>query len=198
MHFTIEKGGKNNEFIDDISYDNFSDHSKRGLGINLDQFTDLMEKASVANFRKMPHSEINDYEEKLIHELEYEIKLEKESKHKPKVLDPIDLTDERRHLIPDEPGVDMNTRAYSVVQSPHWSRIDVRQKKVSRALSIHAKDFIDTYMKLDKWRKTNWLIALDNLMKTHFPIIYTTRKLQTLGCLGKICLISRFVGAVDD
>lgn len=87
---------------------------------------------------------------------------------------------------------------FLISQSPNWSRIDVRQKKITRALSLHTKDFLELYMKQDKQRKKkNWFVMVDELMTNYFPNIYKDNKLNTFGSLGRICLMTRFSRMVE-
>lgn len=76
--------------------------------------------------------------------------------------------------------------------SPHWRRIDVRQKRITRGLSSLAKDFIQSWMKRDKKRKKNFFEALDNLLRQHFLYIYRKKRIQAHGGLGRIVLMCKF------
>uniref|UniRef100_A0A7S3JGM2 Uncharacterized protein n=1 Tax=Euplotes harpa TaxID=151035 RepID=A0A7S3JGM2_9SPIT len=81
-------------------------------------------------------------------------------------------------------------------QSRHWKRVDVRQKKITRGLSSLSKEFILSYLSKFAPSKQMFFKTVDLLLKEHFPYIFRTQRIQALGGLGKIVLMSKFESAV--
>lgn len=74
-------------------------------------------------------------------------------------------------------------------KSPHWKRIDVRKKRITRGLSFLVKDFIKEWLKSNKNIKNNFFYYLDGLLKKQFPDIYKEKRIQAFGGIGKIVLL---------
>ena len=71
--------------------------------------------------------------------------------------------EESKSLINDLP---INTTSEKLPeQSPHWKRIDVRQKKITRGLSSLSKEFINAYLNQDKDRRKKFFSVIDKLLK---------------------------------
>ena len=77
-------------------------------------------------------------------------------------------------------------------QSPHWKRIDVKQKKITRGLTQLTKTFIRKWMKKSKHKRKDFFKSLDFLLKTYFPQIYNEKRIEALGGIAKIILMVKF------
>jgi len=59
-------------------------------------------------------------------------------------------------------------RGINVAMSPHWRRIDVRQKRITRGLSALSKEFIQSWMKAKRIKKDEFFEELETLLRSHF------------------------------
>lgn len=82
-------------------------------------------------------------------------------------------------------------------QSPHWKRVDVRKKKITRGLSFLTKDFIKKWMRKLKIKKEEFFERLDELLIKHFKYIHREKRIQAFGGIGKIVLLCKFEGLVS-
>lgn len=101
-------------------------------------------------------------------------------------------------VVKKNPEVESKKKRVYTNQSPHWKRIDVKQKKVTRGLSQLAKSFINKWLLADKERKDNFFMHLDNLLINYFPSIHQSKRIETLGGIGKIILMIRFEREIES
>ena len=103
-----------------------------------------------------------EFEEELKFDYKYEVHSISSDSHKPVEANQED--DEESKSLNNKSVLEVNSDKVPK-QSPHWKRIDVRQKKITRGLSSLAKEFINMYLNHDKERKKKFFLLIDKLLK---------------------------------